>query len=125
MKLREIAATIEVPLAKIRDYALNPGHHRGKDKAVLFARLGYTQVDAAMLRQVILDAAPDAEATFQFEDHYGARYYADVDHIGPTGLKAVIRTAWIRPVDTDVVRLTSLGKGAGRCKLKNSMLLNC
>ncbi len=44
MKLREIAAQIQIDPCKLTDYALNPENPVGKDKAFMFQKhLGFTR----------------------------------------------------------------------------------
>jgi hypothetical protein len=48
-----------VPIAKLRDYSLNPLHPEGKHKARVFkSALGFTASDAERLRGMILAAVP-------------------------------------------------------------------
>ena len=48
------AERVEVPIEKLRDYALNPLHDEGKHKARVFlATLGFTYADAETLRELV------------------------------------------------------------------------
>jgi len=64
-----------VDIAKLRDYCLNPGHPRGRHKARVFAStLGLTPSDAGLLRENLLRAAREGNATSGYRDEYGQRY---------------------------------------------------
>ena len=72
-----------VDIGKLRDYCLSVEHVRGRHKARMFAsKLGLTSIDAEFLRQELLRAARDADATFGDVDQYGARYTIDFDWFG-------------------------------------------
>ena len=47
---------------KLTGYCLNPEHPRGKHKARVFARLGFTAENADDLRTVLLKAAASGDA---------------------------------------------------------------
>ncbi|MEM9997476.1 MAG: DUF6883 domain-containing protein [Bacteroidota bacterium] len=97
-----------VELAKLRDYALNPAHPRGKHKARVFAAtLGYAASDAETLRRALLNAVTVCEATLGRTDEYGTRYTVDLPLTGPGG-DAVVRTGWIIRTGEDFPRLTTL-----------------
>lgn len=100
-----------VDVAKLRDYCLNPNHPEGKHKARVFKeKLGITQNDAELLRQVILEAVLKAEATEQESTEFGRRFIIDFQVSWPQGIimcKAVIRTAWIISTDEEFPRLTT------------------
>lgn len=89
-----------VDIAKLRDYALNPDHPRGKHKAKVFeAALGLTRADAKMLAQLFRDAVVDRDdAVRTLTDPYGVRYQLDVTISGLKGL-GTVRTVWIVPAD--------------------------
>lgn len=96
-----------IDLAKLRDYSLNPAHPEGKHKArVLAATLGYTADDAEKLREIILGAVLEHEATEGSSDEHGARYRVDFQTQGKRGV-AMIRTAWIIDRGETIPRLVS------------------
>ena len=83
-----------VEVEKLRDYCLSPHHPRGRHKARLFASaLGLRQADAELLRQAILGAARDGEASPGINDEYGQR--------------STIRSAWIIPAGSELPKLTT------------------
>ena len=96
-----------VDMAKLRDYCLNLQHARGRHKARVFAAaLGLTQDDAGVLRDALLKAAVDSEATPGEGDEYGQRYMLDFRMTGPAG-QATVRSNWIVLTGEDYPRLTS------------------
>ncbi|MCG9890805.1 MAG: hypothetical protein MH252_07000 [Thermosynechococcaceae cyanobacterium MS004] len=103
MKLKDIAAQIQIDPRKLTEYALNPDNPVGLDKAFMFQQhLGFTQANHAQLLQQIQTKAPEAEATFQRSDEHGDRYQVDLVIIGiEEGQQETVRTGWIvrqRPV---------------------------
>ncbi|GAC1446764.1 MAG: hypothetical protein NVSMB56_08540 [Pyrinomonadaceae bacterium] len=97
-----------VPIEKLRDYCLNPYHDEGgSDKARVFrATLGFTQTDAEMLRQMILEAARRYDATSGKMFSHGQMYTLAFEAQGLNGM-VTIRTAWIVERDTDFPRLVT------------------
>src|SRR6266704_4504532 len=93
-------ATVEVDIAKLRDYCLNDGHPRGRHKARVFrSRLGMTAADAETLRQILLQAVEEREdeLTAAEADEYGQRYVLDFRvRTGTESGKEKPRTAMIR-----------------------------
>jgi hypothetical protein len=84
-----------VDIAKLRDYCLNPSHPRGRHKARIFAAvLGLAQADAEFLREELLRAAREADATAVDADEYGERYIVDLELVWNDRWSAV-RSAWI------------------------------
>ena len=96
-----------VPIEKLRDYSLNASHPNGKHKARVFrAALGFTADDAERLRQMILAATLDNEATEQLPNVYGRRFVVDFD-VSRLDKVVTIRSTWIVKNDEDFPRLTS------------------
>ena len=82
-------------LAKLREYCVNERHSRGRHKARVFASaLGLTSKNAEILREALLRAAVDNEATLGEQDDYGQRYVLDFPMRGPKG-SATVRSIWI------------------------------
>ena len=106
MKLPNSARAV-VEIEKLRDYALNLEHDRGKHKARVFhSALGFTQADAERLRQMVLIAALNEEATPTPLLPYGQLYVLDFSAEGLSGT-VTIRTGWIVATGTDFPRLVS------------------
>ncbi len=96
-----------VDLAKLTDYCLNEKHLRGRHKARVFASvLGITSGDSEVLRQRLLDAAAEEDATLGDRDDYGQRYVLDFSMAGPKG-RATVRSVWIILADEALPRLLS------------------
>ena len=61
-----------VDISKLRDYGLSPYHEDGKHKArVVRSALGLRESDAEWLRDRLLDAAINEEATMAAETRFG------------------------------------------------------
>jgi hypothetical protein len=60
-----------VDIRKLADYCLNPQHPRGRNKARVFASVGFLQADAEELRAHLLAAAAHAEARLGTANPYG------------------------------------------------------
>ena len=96
-----------VDIVKLRDYCLNPAHPRGRHKARVFASaLGLMAVDAEFLREALLRAAREGDATAGEGDEYGERYAVDFKLIRGDR-QAIIRSTWIICRNELVPRLTS------------------
>ncbi|GGX64947.1 DUF6883 domain-containing protein [Saccharospirillum salsuginis] len=93
---------------KLTEYALNPDHPRGKDKARVFeAALGFNQTNATdlleQLREGVMNNTPIAGKV----DQYGSRFTVDIPVVGPNG-EAIVRTGWIYKPDSSVPEMTTL-----------------
>ena len=89
-----------VDVAKLRDYALDPGHEEGKHKARVFAAaLGISRNDAEWLRDQLLLAAKNSDCLLGRKTEHGQRYAIDFD-VTIRGRTARLRSAWnIRPAE--------------------------
>jgi hypothetical protein len=95
-----------VDIEKLRDYCLDPNHPRGRNKARVFAAHGVHSRDAEELRQALLWAAVNAEASVGMVNLYGQRYI--IDFPWTRGERVVnVRSSWIVLVGQDDPRLTS------------------
>ena len=82
-------------IRKIEDYCLSPIHPRGRHKARVFHEaLDVGRDDAEWLRDVLLEAARDGDATELPTDAWGSHWRVDAT-IGRHGKSAVVRTIWI------------------------------
>jgi hypothetical protein len=96
-----------VEISKLRDYCLNADHPWGRHKARVFASsLGLTQDDADVLRESLLRAAVESDASEGVKDEYGQRYLLDFRMAGPSG-EAMVRSSWIILKGEEVPHLTS------------------
>ncbi len=84
-----------VELEKITEYCLSRSHPRGRHKArVFFAALAITVEHAEELREALLRATREAEATEGYTDKFGVRYV--IDFIWKHGGRsALVRRSWI------------------------------
>jgi hypothetical protein len=81
---------------KLRDYCLSPDHPRGRHKARVFAAaLGWTQVDAEYVRNLLLEAAVNQDATLDQSDGFGDQYLIDLNMVDQSGQPVVLRSRWI------------------------------
>jgi hypothetical protein len=94
-------------LRKLEDYCLDPAHPRGRHKArVLRQALGLTRDDAAWLRDTLLAAIRDADATAHQEDRMGTQWRADIP-VARQGRSAVVRTIWLVRAGEDFPRFVT------------------
>lgn len=92
---------------KLTEYALNPAHPRGREKARQFATaLGYDRANYAGLVDQIRAAIGLHEAMLVRQDRYGRHYRVDLTLAGPQGT-AQVRTGWLIDRGKDVPRLTT------------------
>jgi hypothetical protein len=96
-----------VDIRKLRDYCLNPLHDEGKHKARSFAAaFGMTAKDAQELREILLVAVLDNDATLGRQDKYGQRYIVDFE-LEWYHRRGLVRSAWIIEDGSTVPKLTS------------------
>ena len=101
------AARAFVDIEKLRGYCLNPSHIKGKHKArIFYSILGLTLDDAEKLRETLLEAAKNNDASPGVEDQYGKRYIIDFLMTTTKG-QTTIRSTWIILRHEDFPRLTS------------------
>ncbi|MFI5020926.1 MAG: DUF6883 domain-containing protein [Alphaproteobacteria bacterium] len=94
-------------IRKIEDYCLSPMHPRGRHKARVFREtLGVERGDAVWLRDVLLRAARDSEASPLAADVWGSHWRVDAT-IGRHGKRAVVRTIWIVRTGEDVPKFVT------------------
>ena len=95
-----------VDLQKLTGYCLNPEHPRGKHKARVFAKLGFTAENATDLRAALLTAAATADAQPAASDQFGDRYVIEFEISGQRG-SGTVRSTWIVRRGETRPRLTS------------------
>jgi hypothetical protein len=94
-------------MRKLTEYAPDPTHPVGGDKAVVFrSALGLTSADAPALRDLILRAASSEEARLGRRDEFGQRYVIDFQVSSAFGTGR-LRAAWIVRTGEDFPRLTT------------------
>ena len=100
-------AKASLDIRKLKDYCLNASHPRGRHKARVFRKaLGINVDDAAWLRDALLEAARDGEATHVATDSWGGHWRVDVS-VTRHGKSAVITTVWLAPGDDDRPRFVT------------------
>lgn len=93
---------------KLTEYALNPDHPVGGNKAkVIESVTGLTKSDAATVKQQILDQVKQGDPIPGKVDEHGSRFAKDVTLTGPNGT-IVVRTAWIVDASTGETRLATV-----------------
>jgi hypothetical protein len=93
---------------KLSEYALNPDHPVGGNKAkVIESVTGLTKADAATVKQQILDQVKQGDPITGKVDEHGSRFAKDVTLTGPNGT-IVVRTAWIVDAGTGETRLATV-----------------
>jgi hypothetical protein len=93
---------------KITDYALNPEHPVGGNKAKVFeSALGFKKEHADDLIDQLKSGVKNNPAIEGKLDQFGQRYTVDIPVTGPTG-SGVVRTGWIYKAGSDVPELTTL-----------------
>lgn len=98
----------EIDPAKITEYALNPEHPVGGNKARVFeATTGHSRSNAPDLISQIQDGVMNNSATAGKVDEHGARFTVDMPIHGPAGT-AEVRTGWIFGSESDNPRLVTL-----------------
>ena len=96
-----------VDLEKLRDYCLSLDHPRGRHKARVFRSvLGLTRDHVGELREALLKAAAQSDATEAEADRFGRRYLIDMEIHGPK-TAAKIRSGWIVRTGEDFPRFTT------------------
>lgn len=99
----------DVPDGKLKNYALNPSHSTGKNKAKVFkSALGYDQSNYKDLKQKILDNFNDKELKYKGHIDYGDRYEQVMSITGPNGNTVDVTTAWIKETPDSEARLVSV-----------------
>ena len=80
---------------KLTEYALNPKHPTGGNKARVFeSALGFNQNNAAALLAQLRSGVMNNTPILGRVDQFGARYTVDISVVGPAGA-GVVRTGWI------------------------------
>ena len=94
---------------KLTDYALNPEHPVGGNKAKVFeSALGYNKSNAEEFMQQIYEKLPGGRATLGKLDEFGQRYTVDISITGPNGNTVEVRTGWIIKKASDTPALTTI-----------------
>ena len=94
---------------KVKNYALDPNHPVGGNKAKVFeSSLGYNQSNADQLMKQVQNKLPNSEAILGVKDQYGQRFTVDMQITGPNGNTATVRTGWIIDPGAEIPRMTTI-----------------
>ena len=98
----------DVPVEKLTEYVLNPDHPRGGHKSIVFqSALGITRERADFLRDRLIEAAAQSEASSRGHNGYGESYTIIFSVVGLNGNLDFIKSGWQIDDGTDVPRLVS------------------
>lgn len=93
---------------KLTEYALNPDHPVGGNKARVFdSVLGFNRSNADDLLKQIQSGVKDNSPIAGKVDQYGSRFTVDIPVIGPKG-SGTVRTGWIYKPGSDIPEMTTL-----------------
>ena len=94
---------------KLTEYALNPEHPVGGNKAKVFeSTLGYNKSNADDLMNEVYNKLYESDATLGKLDEYGQRYTVDMNITGPNGSSKIVRTGWIIKKGSKIPDLTTI-----------------
>ncbi|OCA98039.1 hypothetical protein BGS1_02110 [Clostridium beijerinckii] len=94
---------------KLTDYALNPDHPVGGNKAKVFeSALGYNKSNADELMNQVYEKLSSSESVLGKVDQYGQRYTVDMQITGPNGNTTIVRTGWILKPDSTIPEMTTI-----------------
>jgi hypothetical protein len=89
-----------VPIEKLRDYALNPNHLQGKNKARVFkAALGMERGHADTLAKILKSSLFRTPAVRGLKNRYGEYWTTYHEVVGLSGQAVVVTAAWIYRVE--------------------------
>jgi hypothetical protein len=102
------AEKAKIDTRKLTDYALNPDHPVGRNKARVFeATTGFNRENHASLLEQLHQGVRHQPAESGRADQYGQRYTVDIPVRGPTG-DATVRTGWLLEAGSSEPRLLTL-----------------
>ena len=102
------AESAELPVDKLRDYALNPAHPRGQHKARVFrSALGIGRDDWEYLRDQILSRVTSASVASITSTVYGFLYEVPILVEGLNGETHEVITAWHVAEEEEIPQLVS------------------
>ena len=103
------ANKVTIDQNKVKNYALDPNHPVGRNKAKVFdSVLGYNQSNADQLIKQLQAKLPSSVAVFGVKDQFGQRITVDVSITGPNGNTAIVRTGWILEPGSEIPRMTTI-----------------
>ena len=98
-----------IPIEKLRDYALDPSHPTGKNKARVFrASLGIERDHADVLSTVLRSTLSRSPAVQGRRSQHGVHWTTFHEIVGLSGQPVVVTVAWIYRIEqSDVPILVS------------------
>ena len=97
-----------IDMRKITEYALNPNHPVGGNKAKVFeSALGFNGSNAQDLVSQLKGGITTNDFAFGKVDAFGARFTVDIPVTGPSG-SGIVRTGWMYKGSSNVPELTTL-----------------
>lgn len=96
-----------IDVRKLTEYALNPSHPVGGNKAKVFKQIGFTLENAADLLEQIRKGVMEVTPIAGKVDQFGARFTLDIPVVSAAG-GGVVRTGWIFKPGSMTPELTTL-----------------
>ncbi|WP_057092355.1 hemagglutinin repeat-containing protein [Comamonas thiooxydans] len=93
---------------KLKDYALNPDHPVGGNKARVFeSALGFNKENSDILMRQLQEGVMKNTPIPGKIDQYGTRFTVDIPVVGPRG-SGIVRSGWIYKPGSDTPELTTI-----------------
>jgi hypothetical protein len=93
-----------IPVEKLRDYALDPSHPLGKNKARVFkAALGMERDDADLLSEILKSTLYRSPAVQGPKSRFGEHWTTYHEIVGLSGQPVVVTVAWIYRIEHEDV----------------------
>jgi len=108
LTLTEIVDKVVINPRKLTHYALDPQSPKGKHKAMVFERLGFTKANYTELLEQLQAKSLTTEAISSGEDEYGTRYTLEIPIENRMGQPALVITGWLVPKNTREAHLVTL-----------------
>lgn len=98
-------ADAEVPREKIEEYLLSHAHPERRIKARFFRALGFEA--PRHLEAALREIATTGSVTLEVHGEFGRKYVVDGELVAPFGIRAPVRTVWIREPGSAAPRLVT------------------
>ena len=99
---------VVIEASKLTDYLLNPEHKRGRQKARLLMKCGYSRDNWQQLEVDIRRFHLNADVSRVRDTPYGKRYEIKASLMTPSGRALLVTTAWQIDIGKDYPRLITL-----------------
>jgi hypothetical protein len=91
-----------IPIEKLENYALNPDHPVGRNKAKMFRDfLGIERRHAGALAELIRSTLPRSHATQRETNDFGEVWTSYHEIVGLNGMSAIVTVAWMFKKDSN------------------------